>query len=39
MNAERELSDLALGGAEGHADELEAGMGQTLARLKAAVEA
>jgi uncharacterized protein YndB with AHSA1/START domain len=30
---------VALGGIEGHADELEAGMGQTLARLKAAVEA
>ena len=30
---------VALGGNEGHADELEAGMGQTLARLKAAVEA
>ncbi len=29
---------VALGGVEGHADELEAGMGQTLARLKAAVE-
>lgn len=27
-----------LGGAEGHAGELEAGMGQTLARLKAAIE-
>ena len=29
---------LALGGSEEHADELEAGMAQTLARLKAAVE-
>jgi uncharacterized protein YndB with AHSA1/START domain len=28
-----------LGGGEGHADELEAGMAQTLARLKAAAEA
>lgn len=28
-----------LGGAEGHADELEAGMAQTVARLKAAAEA
>ena len=28
----------ALGGSESHADELEAGMAQTLARLKAAVE-
>jgi uncharacterized protein YndB with AHSA1/START domain len=30
---------VALGGIDGHADELEAGMGQTLARLRAAVEA
>jgi uncharacterized protein YndB with AHSA1/START domain len=29
---------LFLGGVEGHADELEAGMAQTVARLKAAVE-
>jgi hypothetical protein len=28
-----------LGGAEGHADELEGGMAQSLARIKAAVEA
>jgi hypothetical protein len=28
-----------LGGADGHADELEAGMAQTVARLKAAAEA
>lgn len=33
------LAPLALGGAEGHADELEEGMGRTLARLKAVVEA
>ena len=35
----RLFAPVALGGTEGHADELEAGMGQTLARLKAAVEA
>jgi uncharacterized protein YndB with AHSA1/START domain len=35
----RVFAPVALGGAEGHADELEVGMGQTLARLKAAVEA
>jgi uncharacterized protein YndB with AHSA1/START domain len=33
------FASVALGGNEGHADELETGMGQTLARLKAAVEA
>ena len=32
------FAPVALGGSEGHADELEAGMAQTLARLKAAVE-
>ena len=32
------FAPVALGGIEGHAHELEAGMGQTLARLKAAVE-
>lgn len=35
----RVFAPVALGGSEGHADELEAGMAQTLARLKAAVEA
>ena len=35
----RLFAPVALGGTEGHADELEVGMGQTLARLKAAVEA
>lgn len=35
----RAFAPIALGGSEGHADELEAGMGQTLTRLKAAVEA
>lgn len=34
----RVFAPLALGGAEGHADELEAGMRQTVARLKAAAE-
>lgn len=34
----RAFAPLALGGAEGHADELEAGMRQTVARLKAAAE-
>ena len=29
------FAPLALGGSEGHADELEAGMAQTVARLKA----
>jgi len=33
------FAPLALGGSEGHADELEAGMRQTVARLKAAAEA
>jgi uncharacterized protein YndB with AHSA1/START domain len=33
------FAPLALGGSDGHADELEQGMAQTLARLKAAVEA
>ena len=33
------FAPLALGGSEGHADELEAGMGLTVARLKAAAEA
>jgi uncharacterized protein YndB with AHSA1/START domain len=33
------FAPLALGGGEAHADELEAGMEQTLERLKAAVEA
>lgn len=35
----RVFAPLLLGGSEGHADELELGMVQTLARLKAAVEA
>jgi uncharacterized protein YndB with AHSA1/START domain len=35
----RLFASVALGGTEGHADELEAGMGQTLARLKAVAEA
>ena len=34
----RAFAPLALGGTESHADELEAGMGQTLARLKVALE-
>lgn len=34
----RVFAPLALGGVEGHADELEAGMAQTVARLKAAAE-
>lgn len=34
----RIFASLFLGGSDGHAAELEAGMGQTLARLKAAVE-
>ena len=34
----RAFAPLALGGSDEHADELEAGMAQTLARLKAAVE-
>jgi uncharacterized protein YndB with AHSA1/START domain len=34
----RVFAPLALGGTEGHADELEAGMRQTVARLKAAAE-
>jgi uncharacterized protein YndB with AHSA1/START domain len=34
----RLFAPLALGGSEGHADELEAGMAQTVARLKAAAE-
>jgi uncharacterized protein YndB with AHSA1/START domain len=34
----RVFAPLALGGSEGHADELEQGMAQTLARLKAALE-
>lgn len=33
------FAPLALGGSEAHADELEAGMAETVARLKAAVEA
>ncbi len=33
------FAPLALGGSEGHADELEASMARTLARLKAAAEA
>jgi uncharacterized protein YndB with AHSA1/START domain len=33
------FAPLALGGSEGHADELERGMAQTVARLKAAAEA
>ena len=32
------FAPVALGGSESHADELEAGMAQTLARLKSAVE-
>jgi hypothetical protein len=35
----RTFAPVALGGNEGHADELEAGMEQTVARLKAAAEA
>jgi uncharacterized protein YndB with AHSA1/START domain len=35
----RAFAPIALGGGEGHADELEAGMAQTVARLKAAAEA
>jgi uncharacterized protein YndB with AHSA1/START domain len=35
----RAFAPIALGGSDGHADELEAGMAQTLARLKAAAEA
>lgn len=35
----RTFAPLALGGSESHADELEAGMAETLARLKAAAEA
>jgi uncharacterized protein YndB with AHSA1/START domain len=34
----RAFAPVALGGSDGHADELEAGMAQTLARLKAAAE-
>jgi uncharacterized protein YndB with AHSA1/START domain len=34
----RIFAPLFLGGSEGHADELEAGMGRTLERLRAAVE-
>jgi uncharacterized protein YndB with AHSA1/START domain len=34
----RAFAPMALGGGESHADELEAGMAQTLARLKTAVE-
>jgi hypothetical protein len=34
----RLFAPLALGGSDGHADELEAGMARTLARLKDAVE-
>lgn len=34
----RAFAPIALGGSESHADELEAGMAETLARLKAAVE-
>jgi hypothetical protein len=33
------FAPLALGGSEGHADELEEGMARTVARLKAAAEA
>lgn len=35
----RAFAPLFLGGSDGHADELEAGMAQTVARLKAAAEA
>jgi hypothetical protein len=35
----RVFAPLLLGGSEGHADELESGMAQTVARLKAAAEA
>ena len=35
----RVFAPVALGGSVGHADELEAGMAQTVARLRAAVEA
>ena len=35
----RLFAPVALGGSDGHADELEQGMSRTLARLKAAVEA
>jgi hypothetical protein len=34
----RVFAPLFLGGNDGHADDLERGMGQSLARLKAAVE-
>ena len=35
----RVFAPVALGGSESHADELEAGMRRTVARLKAAAEA